>query len=49
MVRKDPKRRGYWLKFEDKNSGSLTAIYFDREHGTFWGGASNFGDDYGIA
>jgi len=48
-VRKDLERRGYWLKFEDKNSGPLTAIYFDREHGTFWGGASNFGDDYGIA
>ena len=48
-VRKDLERRGYWLKFEDKNSGPLTTIYFDREHGTFWGGASNFGDYYGIA
>lgn len=34
-VRKDLECRGYWLKFEDKNSGPLTAIYFDREHGTF--------------
>lgn len=48
-VRKDLEKRGYWLKFEDKNSGPITAIYFDRKHGTFWGGASNFGDDYGIA
>ena len=22
---------------------------FDREHGTFWGGSSDYGEDYGIA
>ena len=23
-------------------------VYFDRAHGTFWGGSSNYGEDYGI-
>ena len=48
-VRKDLIKRGYKLDFKDKNSGPITAIYFDREHGTFQGGASNTADDYGIA
>ena len=29
--------------------GPITAIEFDLEHGTMWGGASDFGEDYGIA
>ena len=33
----------------DRTSGPINAIYFDREHGTFWGGSSHFGEDYGIA
>ncbi|UCC81922.1 MAG: gamma-glutamyltransferase [Gemmatimonadota bacterium] len=40
---------GYNLTFGARTSGPLNAIYFDWEHGTFWGGASNHGDDYGIA
>jgi gamma-glutamyltranspeptidase/glutathione hydrolase len=32
-----------------KTSGPINAIWFDREHGTFQGGSSNHGDDYGIA
>jgi len=40
---------GYKLDYMPKTSGPITAIYFDREHGSFWGGASNYGDDYGIA
>jgi gamma-glutamyltranspeptidase/glutathione hydrolase len=40
---------GYSLTFGARTSGPLNAIYFDWEHGTFWGGASNHGDDYGIA
>jgi len=48
-VRKDLERRGYWLEFDEKNSGPITAIYFDQRHGTFWGGASDFGEDYGVA
>jgi gamma-glutamyltranspeptidase/glutathione hydrolase len=48
-VRKELARMGYKLDFVRKNSGPITAIYFDQEHGTFWGGASNHGEDYGIA
>jgi gamma-glutamyltranspeptidase / glutathione hydrolase len=48
-VRRDLLRMGYTLNFVKKNSGPITAIYFDQEHGTLWGGASNHGEDYGIA
>jgi gamma-glutamyltranspeptidase/glutathione hydrolase len=48
-VRLELRRLGYTLNFVKKNSGPITAIYFDQEHGTFWGGASNHGEDYGIA
>jgi gamma-glutamyltranspeptidase/glutathione hydrolase len=48
-VRRELARMGYTLNFVKKNSGPITAIYFDQEHGTFWGGASNHGEDYGIA
>ena len=47
-VRRELKRMGYRLDFVERNSGPITAIYFDQEHGTMWGGASNHGDDYGI-
>ncbi len=40
---------GYKLDYKKRTSGPITAIYFDWQHGTFWGGASNHGDDYGIA
>ncbi len=40
---------GYELTFGGRTSGPINAIFFDREHGTFWGGSSNHGDDYGIA
>ncbi len=39
---------GYTLRFADRTSGPLTAIFLDPLHGTFWGGASNYEDDYGI-
>src|ERR1051325_9610192 len=48
-ARKELTRMGYTLDFQRKSSGPITAIYFDREHGTLWGGASNHGEDYGIA
>jgi gamma-glutamyltranspeptidase/glutathione hydrolase len=48
-VRRELQRMGYKLDFAKKTSGPITAIYFDQEHGTFWGGASNHGEDYGIA
>ena len=42
-------RMGYEVETWEKTSGPITAIHFDRQHGTMWGGASDFGDDYGIA
>jgi gamma-glutamyltranspeptidase / glutathione hydrolase len=47
--RRDLVRMGYRLEFHDKTSGPITAILFDHRHGTFWGAASNHGEDYGIA
>jgi gamma-glutamyltranspeptidase/glutathione hydrolase len=40
---------GYRVETRRRTSGPITAIYFDHEHGTMWGGASDFGEDYGIA
>jgi len=48
-VRSELQRMGYTLDFEERTSGPINAIYFDREHGTLWGGSSHHGDDYGIA
>jgi len=48
-VRSQLQRMGYKLEYEERTSGPINAIYFDRAHGTLWGGSSNHGDDYGIA
>jgi gamma-glutamyltranspeptidase/glutathione hydrolase len=40
---------GYRLDYERLTSGPINAIYFDWKHGSFWGGSSNHGEDYGIA
>ncbi len=40
---------GYKMTALRRTSGPINAIYFDRAHGTFWGGSSNYGEDYGIA
>lgn len=40
---------GYEVETSERTSGPITAIWFDRQHGTMWGGASDFGEDYGIA
>jgi gamma-glutamyltranspeptidase/glutathione hydrolase len=48
-TRQELSRLGYKLEFDSKTSGPITAIWFDREHGTFWGGVSNHGEDYGLA
>jgi gamma-glutamyltranspeptidase/glutathione hydrolase len=48
-VRKELREMGYTLVFEERTSGPINAIFFDRKHGTFWGGSSNHGEDYGIA
>jgi len=48
-VREDLRRRGYAMEYARYTSGPITAIWVDRAHGSFWGAASNFGEDYGIA
>ncbi|WP_349257615.1 gamma-glutamyltransferase family protein [Povalibacter sp.] len=48
-VRTDLQRMGYKLEFVENNSGPVTAIYLDRQHGTLAGAAAWHGDDYGIA
>jgi gamma-glutamyltranspeptidase/glutathione hydrolase len=40
---------GYEIRIRKYTSGPINAIFFDRKHGTFWGGSSNYGEDYGIA
>ena len=48
-VRSDLVEMGYRLSLRQRTSGPITAIWFDRDNGTLWGAASNYGDDYGIA
>jgi gamma-glutamyltranspeptidase/glutathione hydrolase len=48
-VRDDLRRRGYRLELVPVNSGPINAIFFDRVHGTMWGGSARQGDDYGVA
>jgi gamma-glutamyltranspeptidase / glutathione hydrolase len=48
-VRAELVRMGYALDFSAHTSGPINAIFFDQAHGTFAGGSSNDGDDYGIA
>ena len=48
-TRRDLKSRGYQLEYRSRTSGPINAIMLDHEHGTFWGGSSNHGEDYGIA
>ncbi|MGZ8541856.1 MAG: gamma-glutamyltransferase family protein [Chitinophagaceae bacterium] len=47
-VRNELIKMGYTLSFDDRTSGPINAIYFDWKHGSFWGGSSNHGEDYGI-
>ena len=48
-VRSELARMGYRLDYQRLTSGPINAIYFDRKHGSMWGGSSNHGEDYGIA
>ncbi len=48
-VRRELRGLGCELELEEVNSGPLNAIFFDREHGTMWGGSAIHGEDYGIA
>jgi gamma-glutamyltranspeptidase/glutathione hydrolase len=40
---------GYKVGTAQRNAGPMNAIWFDWKHGSFWGGSSNNGEDYGIA
>ncbi len=48
VTREALKKMGYTLSFDDRTSGPINAIWFDWKHGSFWGGSSNHGEDYGI-
>jgi len=48
-TRQELRKMGYRIRMEPKTSGPINAIYFDREHGTMWGGSSDYGEDYGVA
>ena len=43
------RKMGYTLQPERLTSGPINAIWFDWAHGSFWGGSSIHGEDYGIA
>ena len=47
-VRAELSGMGYEVETRGRTSGPITAVFFDREHGTLWGGASDYGEDYGI-
>ena len=47
-VRNELKKMGYKVSTGNRTSGPINAIYFDWKHGSFWGGSSNNGEDYGI-
>ncbi len=42
------KKMGYEIQLGNRTSGPINAIFLDNEHGSFWGGSSNNGEDYGI-
>jgi gamma-glutamyltranspeptidase/glutathione hydrolase len=47
-VKEELKKMGYKVQTGNRTSGPINAIYFDWKHGSFWGGSSNNGEDYGI-
>ena len=48
-VREELEGMGYDVETVRRTYSPITAIYFDEEHGTLWGGAGDTGEDYGIA
>jgi gamma-glutamyltranspeptidase/glutathione hydrolase len=48
-VRSELERMGYAIETWERTSGPINAIFIDQEHGSLWGGSSDFGEDYGIA
>jgi gamma-glutamyltranspeptidase/glutathione hydrolase len=47
-VLEELKKRGYRPETQPRTSGPINAIMIDPQNGTFWGGSSNHGEDYGI-
>jgi len=47
-VREELRSMGYDLTFAERTSGPINAVFFDWINGSFWGGSSNHGDDYGV-
>lgn len=47
-IRKELTGMGYKISYQERTSGPINAIYFDWLNGSFWGGSSNHGEDYGI-
>jgi gamma-glutamyltranspeptidase/glutathione hydrolase len=47
-VRNELTRMGYKVEVLPRTSGPINAILLDPEHGTMWGGSSDYGEDYGI-
>jgi gamma-glutamyltranspeptidase/glutathione hydrolase len=48
-TREELQNMGYDVNLVDRTYSPITAIWIDREHGTLWGAASDYGEDYGIA
>lgn len=48
-VRASLEQMGYTLELEERTSGPINGILFDRRHQTMWGASSNHGEDYGVA
>ena len=47
-VHQELQKIGYKVEVEERTSGPINAILLDHEHGTFWGGSSDYGEDHGI-
>jgi len=47
-LRSELQKMGYKISTGNRTSGPINAIFFDWKHGSFWGGSSNNGEDYGI-
>ena len=49
LTRAQLSKMGYHVDVVERTYSPVTAIMFDHEHGTMWGAASDYGDDYGVA
>jgi gamma-glutamyltranspeptidase/glutathione hydrolase len=49
FTRAELKRMGYAVETVERTYSPITAIWFDHQNGTMQGGASDYGDDYGVA